>query len=168
MMTRNVGVFQTSSMGRLFDAVSVLLEWRDRTNYEGQPAIELESWADEKEQGFYPFEIGGQESSLTICVAGIVRCVVEDLLGGVGKETVSGKFHNTISRVIAETCGRIREHSGLKEVCLSGGVFQNALLLARSVELLAGNGFAVVTHHQVPPNDGGVSLGQAVMANERM
>jgi hydrogenase maturation protein HypF len=168
MLNRKINLFPTSSLGRLFDAVSVLLNWRDAANYEGQPAIELETWADEKEKGNYPFEIKEENDILILCPERIITGVVKDLGGKNSKARIAAKFHNSIAQMTHEACLRLRKEYGLNSVCLSGGVFQNVFLLDRTYRLLAQSKFQIYTHHQVPPNDGGISLGQAVIANQRI
>lgn len=153
----------TSSAGRLFDAVAALLDVRDTVNYEGQAAIELEQLADIDERGSYPADVSGA----AIPGADVVRCVVEDLLAGVAVPVIAARFHNTMVDVITGVCDRLREVTGVHTVALSGGVFQNLLLLNRSVETLLGNGFAVLTHSRVPCNDGGISLGQAAVVSAK-
>ena len=168
MVDQNLNIFPTSSMGRLFDGISVLLNWRETTNYEGQPAIELETWADEKERGKYHFEISRENDIFIIHPEPIVRGVVNDLLKKQFKPSIAAKFHNTIAYMTHEVCLKLRMNYDLSSVCLSGGVFQNMLLLDRTYRLLIKSGFKVYTHHQVPPNDGGISLGQAVIAHQRI
>jgi hydrogenase maturation protein HypF len=159
----------TSSMGRLFDAVSALTGLRDRVNYEGQAAIELEMLVEEekKEKGSYPFEVSSQERIILIDPKAIIASVVSDLINHEEKKVIATRFHNTIARIILQTCKKIREKQSLNEVALSGGVFQNVYLLRKTCDLLTKAEFSVYTHHQVPPNDGGISLGQAVIAHSR-
>jgi hydrogenase maturation protein HypF len=149
----------TSSAGRLFDAVSALLGLRDRVNYEGQAAVELEQLADPTERDAY-------RAGVTDTVAGVdlVRAVVDDLRKGVPTPVIAARFHNGMVDAITRMCLRLREGTGVTDVALSGGVFQNLLLLHGSVDSLSANGFRVLTHGRVPTNDGGVSLGQAVVA----
>jgi hydrogenase maturation protein HypF len=98
----------------------------------------------------------------------LFRCAAQDLAAGVSREIIATRFHNGIAGLIAECCGLLRERTGLSTVALSGGVFQNLLLLGAVVGLLEARGFGVLTHSQVPCNDGGISLGQAVVAAARM
>jgi hydrogenase maturation protein HypF len=163
MIARNVRVVQTSSCGRLFDAVSSILGIRHETTYEGQAAIELEAAAAGDDTP-YPFDfIRGEPWQIDLRAT--IRSLVRDFVSGTPSSIVSSRFHNTIARIVADACRRIRESSGLNRVCLSGGTFQNLRLLAGSVALLRSRGFEVFVHHRVPPNDGGLSLGQAVIAN---
>jgi len=167
MIEKGVNSPLTSSMGRLFDAVSSLLSVRDTVNYEGQAAVELEMIADPEEKEPYPFEILEKEKPLVIDPMEMVRGIVRDLIRHHSPSRISGKFHRTMARLVVETCRRIRSDSGLDRVVLSGGVFQNALLLSLVFDGLRDKGFEVYTHHLVPANDGGISLGQAVIAHMR-
>ena len=157
----------TSSAGRLFDAVAALLGVRDAINYEGQAAIELEQRADPAERGAYragidagaPFRVHG---------ADLIRAAAADLAaGGVPPAVIAARFHNGVAAAVEAACLRLRERHGLTTVALSGGVFQNVLLLNQVVTRLEGRGFTVLTHSRVPCNDGGISLGQAVIAAAR-
>lgn len=168
MLNQKINVFPTSSAGRLFDSVSVLLNWRETTNYEGQPAVELETWADENIKAKYLFEITEENDIFIVHPELIIQGVVEDLIKGKKKSGIAAKFHNTMAQIVNDVCLKLRKEYDLNLVCLSGGVFQNVLLLDRTYELLAKSKFKVYTHHQVPPNDGGISLGQAVIANQRI
>ncbi|MEU7898103.1 carbamoyltransferase HypF [Nonomuraea sp. NPDC049152] len=163
---RGVSAPLTSSMGRLFDAVATIVGGRDAITYEGQAAIELEQWADEGEDGAYRCPLVGEEPFVVPC-AELVRAVVEDLRAGTDRAMIAARFHNAIAHVVADGCVRLREAGGPGTVALSGGVFQNLLLLGRSSDLLEARGFRVLTHHRVPPNDGGISLGQAAVAAAR-
>jgi hydrogenase maturation protein HypF len=150
-----------SSAGRLFDAVSAILGVREMVNYEGQAAVELEQIADGDERGAYPFGINTQERRYILDPDPAVIAMVEELKGKVPPSRISSRFHTTVARMILEVLIRLRGDLGINEVVLSGGVFQNALLTSRAVSLLEERGFVVLTHHEVPPNDGGISLGQA-------
>ena len=156
----------TSSVGRLFDAVAAILGVRDEVHYEGQAAIELEQLARPSERAAYPLEWTDTDP-IRIEGAALVRAVVEDLHAGRAPGIVAARFHNSVARMIAGVCAAIRTRTGLTVVALSGGVFQNLLLLERALDALADCGFKVLTHSRVPCNDGGVSLGQAVIAAAR-
>lgn len=149
----------TSSAGRLFDAVAALVGLRDVVSYEGQAAVELEQAADPAETGRY--EIRGLSG------AAFIAAVVDDLARGAAASTVSARFHNSVAAMIVDVCTGIRLETGLRTVALSGGVFQNVLLLERCLDGLGAAGFEVLTHHRVPPNDGGISLGQAAVCGAR-
>jgi hydrogenase maturation protein HypF len=156
----------TSSAGRLFDAVAAILGVRDEIRYEGQAAIELEQRADETETRAYA---AGWTDSTPIRIRGtdLVRAVVDDLRAGAPVALVAARFHNGLARTIVEVCDAIRARHRLSTVALSGGVFQNALLVERTVRGLEEIGFRVLTHTRVPCNDGGISFGQAVVAAAR-
>lgn len=157
---------RTSSAGRLFDAVAALLGLHDRVTYEGQAAIALEQRADRDERGGYRVEAAGQVPLLH-AGRGLVRCVVDDLLAGVDPGRIAARFHHGLADAVVRAAGAVRERTGLATVALSGGVFQNVLLLDRVVGGLEQDGFRVLVHSRVPPNDGGISLGQAAVAAAR-
>jgi len=152
-----------SSMGRLFDAVSSLLGVRQEVNYEGQAAIELEQLAEEAE-GQYPFSVLEGEGSFVLDPDPLIVAVAEEIQRGTPPGVISMRFHRTVAEMVMEALRRMREESGLQEVVLSGGVFQNLLLLRLICEGLERDGFRVYLQRQVPPNDGGISLGQALYA----
>ena len=155
---------ETSSVGRLFDAVAAILGIRDTVNYEGQAAIELERQASPSERGAYPVKL--ERGPLLLAPgADIIRAVIDDLRAGRDVGTIAARFHNTIAQVVADVCEAIRDVRGLSLVALSGGVFQNELLLSRAVQELRRRGFEVLIHSRVPPNDGGLSLGQIAAAS---
>jgi hydrogenase maturation protein HypF len=153
----------TTSVGRLFDAVASLIGVRDRINYEGQAAVELEQLADPAETSAYPVAIEDGDP-FQLATAGLVRAVVADLRAGVSPAVVAARFHNGLADAAVIACRRVREATGLEVVALSGGVFQNVLLTERLCAGLRAGGFRVLTHSRVPTNDGGISLGQAVVA----
>lgn len=165
IITQNINCPETSSMGRLFDAVSTLIDFKERVNYEGQAAIELEMMAKEEVKKFYDYEIIKSKDKLIINWERIIQGIVGDLIKNISKSVISAKFHNTITYIILEICQKIRKQTGITKVVLSGGVFQNIHLLKNTYNLLARNKFNVYTHSRIPPNDGGISLGQAVVAN---
>jgi hydrogenase maturation protein HypF len=158
----------TSSMGRLFDAISSLLSIRDEVHYEGQAAIELEMIADQEVKQEYPFHIRQDETPMVIDPTEMIKGIVRDLIDGIHSSRISGKFHRAVARLIIETCEAIRPKEELNRVVLSGGVFQNIFLLSLVTEGLRRSGFDVYTHHLVPTNDGGISLGQAVIAHMKL
>ena len=166
MARRGINAPVTSSAGRLFDAVAAIVGVRDVINYEGQAAVELEQRAEPAECAAYS---AGIDEGEPIQVSGhdLVRAVADDVLSGVGHGVIAGRFHNGVAAAIARTCLLLRERSGLTAVALSGGVFQNLLLLDRTTTQLEREGFRVLVHSQVPPNDGGISLGQAAVAAAR-
>jgi hydrogenase maturation protein HypF len=153
----------TSSLGRLFDAVAALCGVRARVHYEGQAAMELEMVADFDTAGRYPYEVTPGEI-FTVATAPLIRAVAADLGAGAPVSVVAGRFHRTVIDLFVALCRRVRGRTGLDQVALSGGVFQNVILLEGMVQGLAAAGFSVYTPEQVPANDGGISLGQAVAA----
>ena len=155
---------ETSSMGRLFDGVSALLGICTRVSYEGQAAIELEAAAEPADNVFYPFNFDVTELPWTVDPREIVAAVLADLREGTPKGIAATRFHSTIVQIIRAVCQRIRRERGLATVVLSGGCFQNLLLLEGACRLLEMDGFDVRHHRLVPTNDGGLSLGQAVAA----
>ncbi|MFE9955130.1 carbamoyltransferase HypF [Micromonospora sp. NPDC005299] len=157
---------RTSSAGRLFDAVSAILGLRDRVTYEGQAAIALEQLAHRDERGGYRVEPAGT-APLADVGRELVRCVVDDLVSGVDPGRIAARFHHGLADAVVRAAEAVRERTGLASVALSGGVFQNVLLLDRVVGGLEAEGFRVLVHSRVPPNDGGISLGQAVVAAAR-
>jgi hydrogenase maturation protein HypF len=156
----------TSSAGRLFDAVAAIIGVRDHVHYEGQAAIELEQRANPGERAAYRVGWDGEER-IRVWTADLVRAVVEDVRAGVDPGVVAARFHNGLARAVVEVCTALRDRTGLATVALSGGVFQNALLLDRVAGGLEQRGFRVLTHARVPCNDGGISFGQAVVASAR-
>jgi len=164
MVDKGINSPMTSSSGRLFDAVSALVGVRKEIYYEGQAAIELEMAAN-GEAGFYHFDLEDIENRTVILLEPLFRGIVTDLENGVGVESISSKFHNTMAEMILKMCLKLRKGRGLDRVVLSGGVFQNILLLEKTYVLLDKNKFRVFTHRRIPTNDGGIALGQAVVAN---
>jgi hydrogenase maturation protein HypF len=156
----------TSSAGRLFDAVSALLGVRGEIDYEAQAAIELEMLAaSTMDKEAYPFVINSEDEVGLVRLGKLWSSLVSDVKDKLSPSLISLKFHNTIAGITAEMCQLIAKDSKIKRVALSGGVFQNRLLLKLTIAALQKEGFGVLTHRLVPPNDGGVSLGQAVIAH---
>ncbi len=157
----------TSSCGRLFDAVAAMLGVCDTISYEGQAAIRLQHVARRGEQQRYEFEIETKNDVEILSFAPMIRSIVADCVVGKDKGEVAAMFHNTVSHAVCEMCERIRAATGIESVVLSGGVFQNDLLLRLISTGLKRCGFAAYSNHAVPPNDAGVSLGQAAVALAR-
>lgn len=154
---------QTSSMGRLFDAVAALIGVRAAVNYEAQAAIELEALVDGSANDCYSMVL--REG--LIDYAPLVHALIDDVLSGVEAGVVADRFHQSLVEVVSEICVRLRAESGLCQVALSGGVWQNMVLLDRTVGRLQSQGFEVLWHRKVPANDGGLALGQAIAAAAR-
>ena len=157
----------TSSCGRLFDAVSSLLGICDAITYEGQAAIELEMLADESFEDRYHWPLPRGNFPIAIDHEPIFRNIIHDLRAGVPIAVISARFHNAVAEMVSGVCCLIRKRDGLSKVALSGGVFQNLYLLKRTLSHLKRRGFEPYIHHQVPCNDGGIALGQALIANAR-
>jgi hydrogenase maturation protein HypF len=158
----------TSSMGRMFDAVSAMLNIRTVIDYDAQAAIELEMAAydhlDYTGSSFYPFKILEKGDILQVSFKETLHAIVRDLLNRVPAGTISAEFHNAVVQIIRDVCIRLSAKYNILDIALSGGVFQNRLLLTRTISILESAGFNVFTHKQVPCNDGGISLGQAAIA----
>jgi len=158
----------TTSAGRLFDAVAAALDICRRRSYEGQPALELEMAAAPDENGFYPAEVRQVGQTLVLNTPAIFRGVVEDRLAGQDNAVSAARFHQSLAEGLTRMCLQLRERTGLNLIALSGGVFQNSLLLIHLKTRLTQAGFEVLTHKLAPPNDGGLSLGQAAAAAARL
>ncbi|MGD9008874.1 MAG: carbamoyltransferase HypF [Desulfobacteraceae bacterium] len=163
MCAQGVNAPLTSSMGRLFDAVAAILGLRLDAAFEGQAAMELEMIADSDEKERYDFTWDAADAK-QVAVAPIVAGVVEDLRRGLPAFIISAKFHNTIIEGFSMLCQALRKENRINQVVLSGGCFQNRRLLEGLRNRLKTNGFEVFCHRQVPTNDGGIALGQAMIA----
>jgi hydrogenase maturation protein HypF len=171
MLERGVNTPFTSSAGRLFDAVAALAGVRDRVTYEGQAAMEFEWLATSvPSDGAYPFDfsppLGGgiTGSPLVVDTRPLILAVAADVFSRTAAALVARRFHTTMVELIVSVCGRLRHATGIGGVVLSGGVFLNALLTREVSARLASDGFRVYRHRLVPPNDGGLSLGQLAVA----
>lgn len=167
MLERRFNTPWTSSAGRLFDAVAALLGVRDRVSYEGQAAIELEALAMKGlPDRIYPYELSTAQASqpLLVDTRPLIRYIVEEACAGVSSASIARRFHHTLVDIIATVCDRLRQSTGINDVVLSGGVFLNAVLSEELYARLEVDGFGAYHHHLVPPNDGGLSLGQLAIA----
>ena len=158
-LERSLNTPRTSSMGRLFDAVAALAGVRQIVNYEAQAAIEFEAALDPVETGAYRFDIREKVVDVREAIQGLIT----DITAGVSIAKISARFHNGLVELSRLICDRMRSQTGIGEVALSGGVWQNMALLERTMNNLRKDGFVVYIHHQVPTNDGGLSLGQAMV-----
>ena len=163
---RGINTVPTTSMGRLFDAVSALAGVCRTATYEAQAAIELEALVDPGADGFYAFSVTGDDH-LIIDHGPVLVSVVDDLRRGTEVGVVAARFHRGVARMIVDAAEHVRARTGLATVGLTGGVFQNATLTRMAVSMLDDSGFDVLVHRLVPPNDGGLALGQAVIAAAR-
>ncbi|MEU7301308.1 carbamoyltransferase HypF [Streptomyces sp. NPDC007206] len=163
-LERGLACVPTSGMGRLFDAVSSLVGVCHRAEYEAQAAMELEAVALEAvdaDRGAYPF---GLSRPGHIDPAPMLRALLDDRRRGTPAPLLAARFHRGAARAVAGICRRARAETGLTTVALTGGVFANGLLEEECTALLAGDGFTVLRHGEVPPNDGGLALGQLMVA----
>jgi hydrogenase maturation protein HypF len=157
MMSRGINSPATSSVGRLFDAVASLIGLRQTCGFEGQAAMQLEFIADQSVTDSYPMKIVEKRGAPTIVdTAPMIKAIITDRLAGLNACVIAARFHNTLVDAIA----RIALLSGEEKIALSGGCFQNKLLTEHAVRRLRDDGFGVYWHQRVPPNDGGISLGQ--------
>jgi len=167
ILTRRVNTPETSSAGRLFDAVSALLGIRQRNTFEGQAAMELEWSADETGTDVYPLVVtpstarsGDHHSARIVDWERMVSALLEDQRAGLRTGIIAARFHRTLAASILS----VAQHMELERVALSGGCFQNALLTRLTIAALSAAGFRVYTHQRIPPNDGGIALGQIAAA----
>ncbi|UNZ16469.1 carbamoyltransferase HypF [Streptomyces sp. 891-h] len=168
-LERGLHCVPTSSMGRLFDAVSSLTGICHRSGYEAQAAIELEAAAaahGEEQPAAYEFPLlpGGADGALLADPGPLLAAVADELRAGVAREVVAARFHAAVAALVRRTCAAARERHGVETVALTGGVFANAVLSLSCLRGLRADGFTVLRHRLVPPGDGGLALGQLVVA----
>ena len=170
-LERNFHCVSTSSMGRLFDAIASLAGIRHEVNYEAQAAMEMEALAmrasEEVDSNAYSFSLE-RTSPIEIDNANLLAQVCTDIRLSVCPSVIAAKFHYAVARMILDVSIRAREETQINTVGLSGGVFQNVLLLRLAKRLLTQNSFEVLAHAIVPPNDGGLALGQAIVARNQL
>ena len=159
-LQNNINAPLTSSMGRLFDAVSALIGIRQIVNYEAQAAIEMEALADPHETDAYDIHL--QDG--TIDPSAMLHQIVQELRDGTSQATIAAKFHNGLAETAVTICQSLKSSTGINNVVLSGGVWQNMTLLSKTVTQLEKNHFDVYFHQKVPTNDGGLALGQVAIA----
>ncbi len=163
MMDKQINSPLTSSLGRLFDAVAAIIGLRGQVAFEGQAAMELEMILDDAESDSYDFSWEG-DGPCRIATTPIIQAVVRDEGKGVSPSVISARFHNTLILLFEQLCRHLRTTTGINRVAMSGGVFQNNRMLVGLTTALEKSGFDLLTHRLVPTNDGGLSLGQAVVA----
>lgn len=172
-LEHNINVVSTSSLGRLFDAVASLVGIRQEINYEAQAAIELEASVTLDESGIYPFDLkhsnirnqtGNLEGVKLVDPIPMLRSIYSDTIEAVPSPVIAARFHNTLAHIVLLVCQNIRMEKDVNIVVLSGGVWQNITLLDKTYQLLQADKFKVLTHSRIPPNDGGIALGQAAVA----
>jgi hydrogenase maturation protein HypF len=168
MLQRRIQVVETSSCGRLFDAVASLLGIHPMVSFEGQAAMALEAVAADHVSEAYEVVISEADSgkAAQVDTRPMIRQIIHDLKTGVSAAMISARFHQTVIGAAVDVCKQIRSQRGLHRVCLSGGCFQNIRLLQGSVDRLRAEGFEVYYPRRVPANDGGISFGQAAIACE--
>ncbi len=159
-ITHRINTPFTTSMGRLFDAVSSLIGIRQKITYEGQAAIELENISDPTEESAYEIPLMGK----TIDSLALFPQILADYRQGISPSKISARFHNAIASLCLNICDEIRNELSIDKVALSGGVWQNITLLEKTLSLLRHAGFETLVHHQIPANDGGISVGQLLIA----
>jgi hydrogenase maturation protein HypF len=164
MIDKKVNSPETSSIGRLFDAVSSIIGIRDATTYQGQAAIELEMIAKDSRGDFYEFEIREENGIYVINPLFLIDSITKDIKNGVTPAAISARFHVSLAEIIVRVSGLLRKETRINKICLSGGVFQNMVLRKLATERLEGNNFKVYNHKNIPPNDGGISAGQVAVA----
>jgi hydrogenase maturation protein HypF len=162
MIERGFNAPLTSSIGRLFDAVASLAGVCDRMSFEGQAAMRLESLAAPCHGAGYGFVLSPEDGSID--AGPLIREVAEDAARGVGAGVIARRFHTAVVDMVAAACGRVRDRTGVDVVVLSGGVFSNAILARETSDRLRGDGFRAYRHAALPPNDGGLALGQMAIA----
>lgn len=157
-----------SSMGRLFDGVAVLLGFNECVSFEGEAAIYLQSICEKREEGFYHYTIDYIDNKYLINTDEIIIGIIEDLRSDINKGNIAKKFHNTVINIIIKVCSKIRGDYGINKVALSGGVFNNEIILKGAYKGLASKNFNVYIHKKIPCNDSGISLGQLIIGRERL
>jgi hydrogenase maturation protein HypF len=169
MMEQGINSPLTSSCGRLFDAIAAVAGIRRQVNYEAQAAIELEmAIGNATDESAYPFDLVADGEGWIIDTRSLFEALLRDVAGEVPVGDISRRFHNGLVEVLADLASRLRERSDLERVCLSGGTFQNVYLFERLCARLRKNGFQVFVHGEVPAGDGGLSLGQAMVAAKQL
>ncbi len=164
-LRQNLNAPSTSSCGRFFDATAALLGLRDTVTYEGQAAIELETLAaPHMPIDPYPVQLDRTRQLWQLPTRGIFREMTSDILWGAPPAEIAARFHATLIALLFQLAQRLRQETGINQIALSGGCFQNRILLEGLLHALRVQDFTVLTHHQVPTNDGGISLGQAAIA----
>ncbi|MDP8233762.1 MAG: carbamoyltransferase HypF [Candidatus Saelkia tenebricola] len=166
MIESGINTPLTSSVGRLFAAVSSILGICDQASFHAEAEMKLEQFQDEHCREAYGFEILKDKKELIISASGVIRQIIDDIKKTTPKKRIAAKFHNGLVDVFYKLAQRLKRKHGIDKVCLSGGVFQNIVLLTKLYDCLVNKGFKVYIQGKVPANDGGLCLGQAVIANE--
>jgi hydrogenase maturation protein HypF len=167
LLARGINCPVCTSVGRLFDAVAALVGLRQTVTFEAEAAVALEACQMEAGDRSYPFAIHASCRPWVVDTEPMLHTILADIHRGTPASEVSGRFHATLALICVEVCRKLRAETGLGQVALTGGVFQNLALLERVAEALESEGFQVLTHAEVPTNDGGLSYGQAAAAVAR-
>jgi hydrogenase maturation protein HypF len=168
MMAQGFNCPLTSSLGRVFDGVAAILGTRQAVSFEGQAAMELETLAAGRTKKSFPFELMRDGDGLVLDLRPLVRAIAEERIKGKDPAAIAAAFHRSIIGAIAAVTVAVREQTGLGKAVLSGGCFQNRVLLEGTLRELEKAGFEVYTHQMLPTNDGCIALGQAVVAAARL
>lgn len=163
MIEREVNTVQTSSAGRLFDGVAALAGGRTHVNYEAQAAMELEFAMTQTDRASLEYEITERGRHFEVLISPIIRSVIDRINSGADFAEVSTLFHQLMVRIFTDLANRARRETGIENIVLSGGVFQNYEIFSSLLSRLSEDGFQVYTHRKVPANDGGISLGQVAV-----
>jgi len=168
MSIQGTGSPFTSSMGRLFDAVAAICGVRLEVSYEGQAAVEFEALADRAAADPYPLEFEHRGQSVALDPRPMIRAVLDDIAAGVPVPAISARFHAGLARATADVLVIVAARRGLQLAVLSGGVFQNRLLLELTMDALEQAGLRVLVPHALAPNDGQIAFGQVAVAAARL
>jgi hydrogenase maturation protein HypF len=161
---KNINTVQTSSLGRLFDAVTGMAGLGSVNSFDAQLPMYLEARADEDIDESYDFDITESDDMLIFEPDEMLSQLIKDIRKDEKISLISSRFHNCIARGMASMAVKTREKTSLNTAALSGGVFCNQYLLSKLIKLLKKNGFSVLFNRRVPSNDGGIALGQAAAA----
>lgn len=165
LLRNNINCLTSTSAGRLFDAASAILGCKYASTFAGEAAMALEYLADETvEAEILPQTETMGDGRFALKTDAVFRYLLKETMAGADKAVLAGYFHSAMAKLVYKGCCLCRQQTGLSTVALSGGVFQNLLLLQKCCDLLRQHGFEVLTHSLVPPNDGGIALGQAAVA----
>jgi hydrogenase maturation protein HypF len=165
MLKNNINSIETSSMGRFFDAVAALINLKTEVTFEGEAAVHLEAISQHDEEGIYKYDIDSVGETYIINTDNIIKNIIEDIYNSIDKSIIAKRFHNTVIAFTLEMCKLIGNKYGINSVALSGGVFQNEILLKGLHKKLIESNYKVYIHKDIPCNDGGISIGQLVIAN---
>lgn len=166
IIKKDINSPKASSIGRLFDAVAALLGFDGKITFQGEAAIDLENLCCRDDESFYQYNISLEDGIYIIDCKPLIKSVVIEVIDGIDKELIARRFHNTIIKFTIELCEILRKEYNLSSVVLSGGVFQNEILLINIYKELIKRDFKVYIHEQIPANDEGISIGQMIIGNE--